>query len=428
MTAWFPGSLEDDWSEDGGPAREFAHRAAETFPVEELIALIVDSCTSLVFPSQALDTEFVGHLRASVSQNVHSLRAILAGRIDPQQAELDKVLFFPTVQAQLHIPQKSLQRSYRLSFFLQWEHWTQHFREQVSQVGLTSEEGACVLTWLTRVILSYQDYVASLVADIYTRDHELLSRSRSQIRRTLIRNILSGDEGISAADIAMVGYPLDSHHVAILLPDMSEDAAARLAERLRSSSAAHQALVYPLNLSCTVVWLCRFDPWRRQAVDALIEILERVGAAASVSDAETGVEGFRRSLTQAQETQRVRKAWGASYSPPVLIHSDAGLEILLLQNDELARTFVNTELGPLGVPSAEMERLRETLEASFRFGSHVGAAESLQLHEHTVRNRIHKAEELLGHSLQERRTELQVALRLIHLLEGSLNIEPGSTG
>jgi DNA-binding PucR family transcriptional regulator len=64
----------------------------------------------------------------------------------------------------------------------------------------------------------------------------------------------------------------------------------------------------------------------------------------------------------------------------------------------------------------EAERLRETLEASFKCGSHVATAEYLQLHEHTVRNRLHKAEELLGRSLLDRRIEIQVALRIRKLV------------
>lgn len=48
----------------------------------------------------------------------------------------------------------------------------------------------------------------------------------------------------------------------------------------------------------------------------------------------------------------------------------------------------------------------------------MAAAEHLQLHEHTVRNRLQKAEQLLGRPLQERRTELQVAIRLVRLLNG----------
>ena len=46
----------------------------------------------------------------------------------------------------------------------------------------------------------------------------------------------------------------------------------------------------------------------------------------------------------------------------------------------------------------------------------MAAASHLHLHEHTVRNRLQKAAELLGRPLSERRTELQVALRLARLL------------
>jgi DNA-binding PucR family transcriptional regulator len=102
----------------------------------------------------------------------------------------------------------------------------------------------------------------------------------------------------------------------------------------------------------------------------------------------------------------------------VLEHADVALEILLLRDPDRARRFVRTELGPLAEDTPEAARLRETLEVSFRLGSHVGAAEQLQLHEHTVRNRLHRAEEHLGHPMSERRTELQVALRLQRLLSG----------
>jgi DNA-binding PucR family transcriptional regulator len=102
--------------------------------------------------------------------------------------------------------------------------------------------------------------------------------------------------------------------------------------------------------------------------------------------------------------------------PLVVRHADVGLEILLMQDPELARAFIERELGPLSYDTAEAERLRDTLEASFRFGSHVATADHLRLHEHTVRNRLRRVEDLLGHSLQERRTEIQVAARLVRLL------------
>jgi sugar diacid utilization regulator len=416
MTSGFPSRIET--TEPAMIAPDLARRAADSFPVDDLVNLVVTTCANTVFPGQSQDVEFLGHLRASVAENAHALREIIAGRLQPDDVVLDKVLYLPTLQAQLHIPQKSLQRSYRLAFFLQWERWTEHFQEAVARADLSADDTAHLLTWLTRVVLSYQDHVASLVAEIYTRDYEVLSRSRAQVRRTLVRNVLRGEEGtISASDMTMIGYPLGAHHVAVLLPEMSEGAASQLSERLRMAAAAHQTLVYPLTLGSTVVWLARFESWPRSAVDAVLDVLTRVGAVACVSGSAAGLYGFRRSLAQAQEAQRVRDAWGPIQAPPVLTHFDAGLEILLLQDDALARSFVETELGPLSHRTTEAARLRETLEASFRFGSHVGAAQALQLHEHTVRNRLHRAEELLGRPLQERRTEVQVALRLVRLMD-----------
>jgi sugar diacid utilization regulator len=255
------------------------------------------------------------------------------------------------------------------------------------------------------------------VAEVHTRDHDALNRSRAHVRRTLIRDFLRGEEtGLTASDLAILAYPLDAHHVAVLLPDMPEGAASQLANGLRTAAKAHQTLTYPLTLGSSVVWLCRHEPWQPAALKPLGDLLEKIGTTASVSNPGAGRSGFVACLRQAEETERIREAWGAHVAPPVIRYADAGLEILLMQDAQLARTFVDAELGLLAQNTTEAARLRETLEASFRFGSHVAAAEHLQLHEHTVRNRLHKAEELLGHSLQERRTELQVAVRLVRLL------------
>ncbi len=86
----------------------------------------MERCTSTVFPQHVHDEEFIGRLRASVSQNAYAMRDVLSGRSDLSQVRLDKVLNFATVQAHLRIPQKSLQRSYRLSFYTQWEIWATH--------------------------------------------------------------------------------------------------------------------------------------------------------------------------------------------------------------------------------------------------------------------------------------------------------------
>lgn len=167
------------------------------------------------------------------------------------------------------------------------------------------------------------------------------------------------------------------------------------------------------------MWLCRRTPWTETESHNMRNALEELAVTASASSAEPGIEGFRNTLKQAEEAERVRAAWGPLDAPRVISYVDAGLEVLLLHNEELARSFMEHELGPLAEGSTEAARLRQTLEASFRYDSHVAAAEHLQLHEHTVRNRLRKAEEILGHPLHERRTELQVAMRLVRLLRGT---------
>ena len=157
----------------------------------------------------------------------------------------------------------------------------------------------------------------------------------------------------------------------------------------------------------------------RRRAGGLAECLTRLDVKASLSEARSGLAGFRSAWQQVQEIERVRGAWGPSRSPRVLRHADVSLEILLMRDPDRAHEFVIAELGPLADSTEQSARLRETLEASFRWGSHVTTAEHLHLHEHTVRNRLLKAGEMLGRPIQGRRTELQVALRLARLLEAS---------
>jgi DNA-binding PucR family transcriptional regulator len=391
--------------------------AADDFNLDALVSLVVEQCIDTVFTSHKHDDEFRERLRASVSQNAYALRDVIAGRLKLREVRLEQVLSFATVQAQLRIPQKSMQRSYRVSFFTQWEMWTAHLRRRLERDEVSSDEAAEVLSQLTRIILSYQDHVASQVAETYTRDYEALNRSRAHVRRNLVRDILRGEDGsLTASDLAILAYPLDGYHVAVLLPAMAEGAATQLADGLRTATNAHQTLVYPLALNSTVVWLCRLEQWHGTALQTASKVLEDIAVTASLSNPAPGMAGFCDTLKQAEEAERVRAAWGPQNAPRVIRYADAGLEVLLLQSDQLAQTFVDAELGALAGNTTEAARLRETMEASFRLGSHVAAAEHLQLHEHTVRNRLQKAEQILGHSLQERRTELQVAVRLVRLL------------
>jgi hypothetical protein len=404
------------WRDDR-PLPDWLRAVANDFDVDRLVDGIISRCVAIAFPNHAQDEEFREHLTASTRANARCLRSVIAGEIALEDVYLEQVLSFAKVQAQLRIPQKSMQRSYRISFFTMWEAWDAYLRDIISARDIDRDDAALAHRLLTQTVLGYQDFVASQVAETYTRDYEALNRSRAHMRRSLVRDILRGEgDALSGSDAAILTYDLTGRHIAVLLPTVAEGAAAQLAVGMRGAVSCQSSLVYPMTLSSTVVWLGRIGEWKRSALEALDAVLVEASVPASVSEAHAGVEGFRATLTEALDAEKIRAAWDRPGSPSVVHHHDVGLEILLMRDPRQARLFVERELGPLALDSVEAARLRETLEASFRFGSHVAAAEHLQLHEHTVRNRLHKAEELLGHSMSERRTELQVAARLMRLL------------
>lgn len=396
---------------------DWVRAVAATVDLSALCEVVVQRDIDAAFQEHADDLTFVGHLRASVRENLTALQAVLCDRITLRDVRLDHVLAFGAVQAQLRIPQASLQRSYRVGFLAMWQEWAARVHEYAVGAGISQAEATRAMIAMTQVIFNYQDHVASQVAANYIRVDEALGRSRAHVRQQLIRGVLEGaDEMITPSDLITIGYGFDAHHLAVLLPQVPEGAAGQLLLGLRAAVGVRESLVYPESLTRTVLWLGRSAPWTSEATDALIAVLRSAGVLASLGESAPALAGFRATYRQAAEGELIRVALGEAQTDPVIRHHDVGLEILLMRDRQAAASFVRAELGPLAESTVEGERLRKTLQASFRFGSHIAAAQHLGLHEHTVRNRLHKIETLLGHELGVRSTEVQVALRIRHVL------------
>lgn len=75
------------------------------------------------------------------------------------------------------------------------------------------------------------------------------------------------------------------------------------------------------------------------------------------------------------------------------------------------------ELGDLAGPDPATARVRETVSTFLELGGSVErTAAAMFVHKNTIRYRLAQAEELLGHPLSERRTEVAVALRCLPTL------------
>jgi len=129
-----------------------------------------------------------------------------------------------------------------------------------------------------------------------------------------------------------------------------------------------------------------------------------------------GIDGFRRSHRQAQDSRAVAIATGAAARQFTAV-SDPGLSVAALLGDNVAAAsaWVGEVLGPLASPTEGDERLRETLRVFLGAGSSFkGAAEELHLHVNSVKYRIGRAIERRGRPIADDRLDVEVALLLCH--------------
>lgn len=400
----------------------WARAAADDVDLTELADAVVDADLAAAFEMFRDNDELVTRLRASVEENLRHLRQVIGGRRRVAEVQLVEPFALAALQARLRIPQTTLQRSYRVGFQTMWHAWSEALVQGAEREDVDRAESLRGLRDVTTLLLGYQHHVASQVADSFARADEAMSRSRERVRNGLVRELLREDSTpLPPTDLALLDYPLAAAHVTVLLPSAPGGVARQLLNALRTAGHTHDTLVHPVDLNSTVVWLARptSSGWTPAIRSVLTDTLRSLGVEASVSDVHDDVGGVRAGWRQVRDVQRVRVAWGPSGSPRVLGHADVSLEILMMADPAKARAFVRAELGGLGADDDLAVRLRATVEASCRWGSHVTTAARLHLHEHTVRNRLQKAAELLGRPLTERRTELQVALRLARLLAGS---------
>lgn len=142
------------------------------------------------------------------------------------------------------------------------------------------------------------------------------------------------------------------------------------------------------------------------ALDGIEELLGKTGIHLAVGASGQGPGAFRLSHVQAVAAQRI------GLRAPALCHPYAEVELVSLVGDgELAREMVRRTLGPLLTGAKGDDMLRSTILAYLRSGqSFDAAAERLFVHPNTVRYRIARAEEQLGHRIAPSAATLEVCL------------------
>ncbi|MEU8874860.1 helix-turn-helix domain-containing protein [Streptomyces javensis] len=289
------------------------------------------------------------------------------------------------------------------------------------------------VTAISRELFSYVDELSDTMIRTYLVEHEVWSTSAAAARADLVRSLLSDAAAVDVDEASRaLGYNLRRTHEAVVVwsdsPKGGSTLQAAAIEVLRARGAT-TTLVIPVASGRLWAWgtvppdgtdgtdrTGRTDathptgPW-----ETISEALSRQRMRAAFGTPGSGVAGFRRSHREAERGERVERLRREAGRAPrhATAYADVAAVALLATDLDAAGDFVRRELGGLAARGAPMEALRTTLY------HYIGAERSLvdvarRLHvaRGTVTYRVKRAQEVLGHDLDDRRFALHTALAL----------------
>jgi hypothetical protein len=391
---------------------EEAKALAKTVDTRAVAGGVTDEIMSEVW-SHRDEPGFYDSLDRSVHSNIDAIFQTMHGLRLMDESPPAAALDFADTTAQVGIPAIELERAYRVGVGSLWAQWFDLATEHAERVEMPL---APLVRGPSMTFLGYIDH--ALVAVVQRADsvRAELHRTRSQLRRVLVLQILEGAVTEATPELDQrLDYSLGDVHLALLVQAQDPRALQRDLIELRGVADARGMLVLQNSPRSWFVWLGRPNGFGPSQLSSLRRALCRGDLTVAVGEPSGGLDGLTQSYQQAFETAHLQQALGAG-GHRCMWACDVRLESLLLRDAKRARQFVEAELGRLAANDSVADRLRQTLLTWLATGSHVNAAALLGVHENTVRNRVRQAEELLGASLHQRRIELQVALRLERVL------------
>ncbi|HEX5608664.1 MAG TPA: helix-turn-helix domain-containing protein [Solirubrobacterales bacterium] len=294
--------------------------------------------------------------------------------------------------------------------------------ERLRQATDDADHLADAMGFFNAWIFAWIEAIERQLTDVYMAEREQWVRGAAAMRAAEVRAILGGAEVDVTEVSGRLGYDLDRHHVGFVVwKETAEDSpgaagalfgemeqvAAAVAESLGSRSAL--TVAQGRHLAC---WAGRHE--LQHLGDLRVPRGAGKGLSVAAGTPAHGVDGFVLSHSEALLARRVAQLRGDSAAR--VTFPDVSLEALMIDDPEAARRFAKRELGPLTAEDDATRRLASTLAIFLDEGaSFTRAARRLGVHTNTVTYRVHRAEELLGHSASERQIELRVALRLAGL-------------
>ncbi|WP_245668362.1 PucR family transcriptional regulator [Nocardia xishanensis] len=300
-----------------------------------------------------------------------------------------------------------------------------YMTEAVEQRDVPQEIERAVMLRLFERSTKWVSMSVELLTDTYMEERERVLRAALNRRTETVHALLSGEDMDADQASIRLGYRLGRQHLAFVLwTDDSEPggdgestglldrAAARVAAELGSALL----LTVPSGASGMWAWAGlddaahaaglaapgRLDKLLAAHVSAPVRIAFGVPAARA--------EGFRSSHREAVAARHVAEL-APGDGPRVTAYRDVEIAYLAGADEAAMRGLIHRELRELAGSDANAVRLRRTLHAYLvSHRSPEATAKLLGVHKNTVRYRIQRIEELLGHPIEQRGLPLEVAL------------------
>ncbi|MQA60034.1 MAG: PucR family transcriptional regulator [Actinophytocola sp.] len=304
-----------------------------------------------------------------------------------------------------------LLRLYRVGQRVFWSALMAIVRERVHDPDLRMRVLEFLWDRMSRVLERNIDVLVAA----HSEESEQRLRGALVRRSETVQAILRGDSVDIETASRQLGHNLHRWQTALVLwdADSAEDAdPSQDLETLASEAAKLLGAVRPLAIrsSARVVWVWLAtgpDPEVRRVADAPI-LRRSPSLRVAVGVPAAGLAGFRESHREALRAQHV--AAGAAHPATLTYYRDVEVVSCLSGDEEAMRALIARELGGLAGVGTACARLRQTVLAYLSAGGARAAAATLRVHKNTVLYRLKQAERLLGHGLDERRLELELAL------------------
>lgn len=305
---------------------------------------------------------------------------------------------------------------YRIGHNLAWRRWTEIAFELTSDPEELRE-------LLDVPFRSANEYVDGMLASIATQmqaEYDSLAKDVNAECRKIVDLILAGAPISRDSAEDRLGYTFDCAHTAAIIwadePGDDPSPLDRAVEAFREAVGNQRPLVVAASGGTRWVWardVGTLDP------DTFRDVLDQTGTHLAIGAPATGVEGFRRSHTDALTTQRMMARLRSRQR--VAFFAEIQMIALLTENLDGSDEFIRDTLGDFESATKTLQQTVLTYVTTACNASR--AAKILYTHRNTLLHRLEAAQKLLPRPIEDNPVDVAVALRTLQW-RGPKTIDP----